>query len=118
MGAGDPERVHQPHGVRRHRLERIGRNRAPARLRGRHQRADVRDPEFGKKVERPMSRLSNRTTRSPRRDEAFAKGVRPAGQRRREAMDQQDRGLALPPEALIGDVDPVGADARHGGSDV
>ena len=116
MGPRDAERVHQPDRVRGHRVERIGRVGPAARLQRRHHRADVRRAEF-----REEGRAADVAVVEPHDpeaapDEAFAERIRPAGQGRREAVDQQDDRIALPAEGLVGDVDPVGADAGHGGS--
>ncbi len=50
------------------------------------------------------------------RDQTVRQRVRPPRQRRREPVDQQDDGVALPSKAFVSDFNSVGADIWHGGS--
>jgi len=47
--------------------------------------------------------------------QSFAQRLRPENELRGEAHDQQNERIAVASEALIFNVDSVGADSRHGG---
>ena len=114
MGALDPERVEKPGRVGGHVVQRIGRERRAAGFSRDHHGGKVWRAELGEK-----SRASDVAIVEPHDpevagDEPVAYRVPPARQRRIEPMDQKDRGIAIAPEAVVGDVYPVGADLGHG----
>ncbi len=115
MSAGDPERIEEARGVGGHVVERIGRGGPPAGLPRRDHGRQVRRRELGQ-----MGRLADVAVVEPDdakafRRQAVAERNRPADELRGEAHDQQHGRIALAPEALVFDVDPVGADLRHDG---
>ena len=114
MRTAYPERVEKGGGVGRHVVEGIRRDRRPAGVALGHHGREVRRAELGQKGRAPDVAIVEPDDPEPAGHEPLAERIRPAGQRRDEPMDHQDRGIAVAPEALIGDVDAVGADLRHG----
>ena len=105
MGGLDPEVVHQPDRVGGH-VAAAGRARSSgARAPCRPASAPRRDSIL---VERPMSRLSKRTTRKPRSASSAQKLLVPGDHLRRQAHHQQQRLAVGVADLLVGDLDPVG----------
>jgi hypothetical protein len=101
-------------GVSRHVVEGIRRDRRPAGVALGHHGREVGHAELGQKGRAPDVAIVEPDDPEPAGYESLAERIRPAGQRRDEPMDHQDRRIAVAPEALIGDVDAVGADFWHG----
>ena len=113
MGALRPERIDKSDRVIGHVVERVGNVRPLPRHHLRHQRARVRRRQGSE-----MSRLAGVAVVEPDHPKALAgkpsaKRLRPQDELGGEAHDQQDERIAVPPEALVFDVDSVGSDLRH-----
>src|SRR5208282_2929754 len=103
----------ETHSVVGHVFERIRRGDRPTRLDLGDHGGQVRRAEL-----RQMGRSSDVAIVEPDDAKPFGREplterVRPARQSGREAHDEQNDRTAVAPDALVFDVDAVGADARH-----
>ena len=105
VGGVDPEVVHQADRVGGHVAQQVGRGRAAAEPSCRPGSARRRTSIL---VERPMSRLSKRTTRKPRSASIAQKLLVPGEHLRRQAHHQQQRLAVGVAHLLVGQLDPVG----------